>query len=276
MNTDTIIDTHVHIYDPFRPGGCPWPEPTETYAYKTTLPDRVKERAVPAGVTGAIVVECSPLVEDNQWVLDQAQDEPFVVGLVGNLDVHDPDFTRHVARFCKNPLFRGIRARLWEPDDFDGLRVLAGHDLALEVTLNPLALRIAEAIPELRIVINHCDGIKMDGAPPEDVALAQLRAAAAFPNVYCKLSGMMELRCTMRPAPTALTHYQPYLDILWSAFGADRLLFGSNWPVSDRSQRSYAEVLQLAKDYVATKPKTAWAKVFARNAKRVYKWVERS
>jgi L-fuconolactonase len=276
MAYETIIDTHIHIYDPFRTGGAPWPDPKDTVIYKTTRPDRIKERAVPAGVTGAIVVECSPLVEDNQWVLDLAKDEPFLVGLVGNLNVHDRDFARNVARFSKDPLFRGIRARLWEPDDIDGLRVLADHDLALDVTLNPMTLKIAEAIPALRIVINHCDGLKMDGGPTDEGAAAQVRAAAAYPNVFMKMSGMMDLRCTIRPAPTDAGHYAPYLDVLWRAFGEDRMIFGSDWPVSDRSERSYADVLQLARDYVATKPATAWGKVFSGNATRAYKWVSRT
>lgn len=270
-----IIDTHIHLYDPHRPEGAPWPEPDDEI-YMTTLPERCIERARPVGVDGAIVVECSDWVEDNQWVLDLADDEPFIVGLVGNLNVHDERFADHITRFGRHPLFLGIRARLWQPDDLAGLRKLVDLDLSLDLGLSEQTLKIAAEIPDLRIIINHCAGIKMDGDEPESKALDLVRRAADHPNVFCKLSGMMDLRCTIRPAPTEVAHYAPYLDLLWDAFGEDRMIFGSDWPVSDRSQRSYADVLKLAQAYVATKPPSAEAKVFSENARRAYKWTERT
>ncbi len=87
-----IVDTHIHLYDPFREGGAPWPEPDDEI-YLTTRADRWLERAIPSGVDGAIVVECSEWVEDNQWVLDLADDEPRLLGLVGNLDGNPPAAT---------------------------------------------------------------------------------------------------------------------------------------------------------------------------------------
>ena len=267
-----IIDTHIHLYDPQRPQGVPWPEPDNQTLYQTTLPARCIEQARPAGVDGVIVVECSPWVEDNQWVLDLADKESFIVGLVGNLNIHDAQFSDHIIRFSKHPLFRGIRARLWEPTDLDGLRQLADLDLSLDLSLTEQTIRIAAEIPNLRIIINHCAGIKMDGGDPEPEDVDLVRRVADYPNVFCKLSGMMDLRCTIRPAPTAVAHYAPYLDLLWDAFGEDRMIFGSDWPVSDQSVRSYADVLKLAQAYVATKPPSAEAKVFSENARRAYKW----
>ena len=104
-----IIDTHIHLYDPFRKGGTPWPEQDDKVLYKRTLPSRCKELAIPAGVTGAIVVECSHWIEDNQWVLDLAKEDPFIFGLVGNLDANDQRFRDLIYRFSKDPVFRGIR-----------------------------------------------------------------------------------------------------------------------------------------------------------------------
>ena len=269
-----IVDTHIHLYDPHRPEGAPWPEPDDQI-YLTTLPDRCIALARPAGVDGAIVVECSEWVEDNQWILDLADEEPFLLGLVGNLDVHDDRFSENLDRFAKHPVFRGIRARLRKPDDLDGLRQLADLDLSLDSGVNDLTAIIATEIPELRIIINHCAGIKMEGDEPDQAAIDQMRRAAEYPNVFCKLSGMMDLRCTIRPAPTDIDHYAPYLDLIWDAFGEERMIFGSDWPVSDRSDRSYADVFKLAQDYVATKPASAKEKVFSANARRAYKWKDR-
>ncbi len=271
-----IVDTHIHLYDPFRPGGTPWPDPKDSVIYRTTLPERCMVQAQPVGVDGVIVVECSGWVEDNQWVLDLADDEPFILGLVGNLDVHDPQFGENLRRFSRHSVFRGIRARLWEPDELDGLRQLADLDLSLDMGLSPHTLTVAAAIPDLRIIINHSANIKMDGDSPESQVVDLMRRAADHPNVFCKLSGMMDIRCTIRPAPTEVAHYAPYLDLLWDAFGEDRMIFGSDWPVSDRSERSYGEVLQLAQGYVATKAPTATQKVFCENSRRAYKWRDRA
>ena len=87
-----IIDTHTHFYDPFRPQGVPWPEKDDEILYRRALPEDYKALAVPEGVTGTVMVECSPWVEDNQWVLDLAATDPFIVGLVGHLEPDDPDF----------------------------------------------------------------------------------------------------------------------------------------------------------------------------------------
>lgn len=270
-----IIDTHTHFYDPTREGGTPWPEPEDEVLHQPTLPSRCAAQAVPCGVEGTIMVECSHWVEDNQWVLDLAKEEPFILGMVGNLNANDDRFEEHLDRFSHDPIFRGIRARLWKPADIGALRLLAERDLSLDIGLSEEAPMIAKEIPDLRIIINHSAGIPMDGEEPPREIVALMREVASYPNVFCKLSGMMDLRCTIRPAPTDVSHYVPALDLLWEAFGENRMIFGSDWPVSDHSGRSYAEVLTLAQEYVRPKGELAMAKVFRENSLRAYKWKER-
>ena len=105
-----IIDTHTHFYDPARPQGVPWPSREEKLLYRRVLPAHFKNIAQPLGVTGAIVIEASAWIEDNQWVLDLIARDPFLLGLVGHLEPGQPDFARHLARFRKSPRFLGIRA----------------------------------------------------------------------------------------------------------------------------------------------------------------------
>src|SRR5512133_2472255 len=102
------IDTHTHFYDPSRPQGVPWPSPNEKLLYRTVLPKQYRTLKVPQTISGTVVVEASPWVEDNQWVLDLAAKEPFILGLVGNLPVGTKPFAQHLKRFAANPLFRGI------------------------------------------------------------------------------------------------------------------------------------------------------------------------
>ena len=152
-----VIDSHTHFYDPTRKEGVPWPGKDDKLLYRPVLPDELIKLARPLGVTGTVVVEASPWVEDNQWVLDLAARDPFLVGVVGNLGPGEDDFAANLRRFAKDPLFRGIRLRdrPWQGrvDDarfVDDLRRLADADLELDVNGGPADLpdvaRLAERV----------------------------------------------------------------------------------------------------------------------------------
>ena len=109
-----IIDTHIHLFDPRRPEGVPWPEKDNKVLYQPALPDRFRRVTQGLGIVGAIEVECSPWLEDNEWVLDIAAHDTMIVGTVGDLVPGTPDFRKQLERFHRNPLFRGIRCgNLW-------------------------------------------------------------------------------------------------------------------------------------------------------------------
>ncbi|MDX1947657.1 MAG: amidohydrolase family protein [Pirellulaceae bacterium] len=282
----TIIDTHTHFYDPTRPEGVPWPGKTDAVLYRPTLPKHFREVAAPLGVTGTIVVEASSWVEDNQWLLDLARDERAIVGIVGHLKPGEPEFAGHLARFGKNPLLRGLRVNqaglakgLEAAAYVDDLRRLADADLTLDVNggpdLLPVVSRTAEKLPLLRIVINHCANLRIDGQPPPAEWLAGMRGAAGHERVWCKLSALVEGagRGGMK-APAELDFYRPVLDAMWSVWGSDRLLFGSNWPVSSRGA-SYRQVFDLAADYVQAQGDDAAGKFFVGNSRAAYRWEPR-
>ncbi len=105
------IDTHIHFYDPSRPQGVPWPPKNLDILYSPHLPARFVSLTRDLGVVGAVVIEASPWVEDNQWVLDLAKDNPIIVGFIGNLELGRPEFAGQLKRFAANPLFRGLRLR---------------------------------------------------------------------------------------------------------------------------------------------------------------------
>src|SRR6266542_1796563 len=91
-----IIDTHIHLFDPRRPQEIPWPEKNDSALYQPALPDRYRGLTEGTGVVGAIEVECSPWLEDNQWVLDVAAKDTIIIGTVGNLEPGKPGFRRHL------------------------------------------------------------------------------------------------------------------------------------------------------------------------------------
>src|SRR5216684_4448018 len=97
-----IIDTHIHLFDRRRPEGAAWPSKDDPVPGVSALPPRYRELVKPFGVVGAIVVEASPRLEDNQWVLDQATTDPIIVGTVGFLDPGEPNFRKNLERFRKS------------------------------------------------------------------------------------------------------------------------------------------------------------------------------
>jgi predicted TIM-barrel fold metal-dependent hydrolase len=268
------IDTHTHFYDPTRPQGVPWPKPGETLLYKPYLPAQFRSLTAPFGVLGTVVVEASPWVEDNQWVLDLAKEHAAIVGFVGNLQLGQPEFAANLRRFARNPLFRGLRLGeaaiakgLGQPAFEKDLRRLADARLTLDViggpALPPNVARMARLAPPLRFVIDHLPFETWDGDPA--AALAALAEVASLPNVYAKVSGVV------RRGVEEAALYRPGLDLLWELFGADRLVFGSNWPVSERFA-PYATVHRVVAEYFAAKGRAASEKFFWRNSRAAYSW----
>ncbi len=283
---ETIIDTHTHFYDPTRPQGVPWPSQGEKQLFRTVLPHHYRALPAPHQVTGTVVVEASAWLEDNQWILDLAVNDPFIVGLVGNLPAGTDAFAGHLKRFAANRLFRGIRlggGRLKEafsqPRFLADLRLLAANDLALDVLGGPDILsdvaRLAKEIPDLRIVIDHVANVRIDGrAAPADWREG-MRRVGQFQNVSCKVSGLVEgTGRTDGSAPRDPEFYRPILDEVWSAFGADRLIYGSNWPVSERFA-TLATVQTIAEEYFKSRGADVLRRIFWRNAQTVYRWVQR-
>lgn len=283
-----IIDAHIHLFDPTRPEGIPWPPKNDAVLYKPALPGRLRQVASPLGIVGAIHVECSPLIQDNQWVLDTASKDPIIVGVVGHLVPGKPEFRKHLDRFRQNKLFLGIRfGNLWgydlsgqisNPDFIAGLKTLAEAGLELD-TANPnpallaAVVRLSDKAPDLRIVIDHLPQLQ----PPSDAAArreyeAMLRELAKRKQIYVKISEV--LRNVDGRVPEDLEFYRPRLDQLWELFGEDRLIYGSDWPNSDR-WKPYPTVLRVVREYFTAKGPAAAEKYFWKNSAAVYRWVKR-
>jgi len=283
-----IIDTHIHLFDPTRPQGVPWPAKNDSVLYHPALPDRYRSVTKGLGIVGAIEVECSPWLEDNQWVLDVAAQDTIIVGTVGNLEPGKPDFRKHLERFHRNPLFRGIRhGYLWDrnlreqlsrPAFISDLRALADASLELDtVTPEPAlvsdVVRLTDQIPSLRVVIDHQPQVE----PPVesrartayDTALQEL---GKRPQVYIKVSEV--LRRVGAHVSDDPNFYRPRLDEFWDIFGQDRLVYGSDWPNSD-SWGPYSQVLNVVREYFTSKGTAVAEKFFWKNSIAAYRWVNR-
>lgn len=283
-----IIDTHIHLFDPRRPQGIPWPEKNDAVLYHPALPDRYRKIAAPLGIVGAIEVEASPWLEDNQWVLDVAARDTIMVGTVGNLEPGKPEFRKQLDRLHRNPLFRGIRygnlwnrdlsAELAKPAFVADLKVLADAGLELDTAnqdpvLIAATVRLTDLVPSLRVVIDHLPQLD----PPVDQAAhrayaANIRELGKRPQVYVKVSEV--LRRVDGRVPEDLNFYRPRLDELWEVFGEDRLIYGSDWPNSD-VWAQYPQVLKVVREYFTSKGPVAAEKYFWKNSVAAYRWVKR-
>jgi L-fuconolactonase len=283
-----IVDAHIHLFDPGRPGGVPWPEKTDAVLYKPSLPERYARESAPFGIVGAIAVECSPLASDNQWLIDVAAKNPVMVGVIGDLVPGAATYANDLDRLHQSPLFLGFRyGNLWDRDLYsdidkpgfsDGLKALAATGLVLE-SANPdprliSALRkVQDRAPDLRMVIDHLPHLAVPAeTAARDAYWADLHALAQNPRVFVKLSEI-PVRADGRLV-TDPHYYQEPLDAIWSVFGEDHILFGSDWPNSDHVA-TYAETFGIVRNYVARKSPEARQKFFSKNSIAAYRWKRR-
>lgn len=279
-----VLDTHIHLFDTERPQGIPWPPKDDAVRYKTALPPRYVALTKKHNVVGAIELECSPWLADNQWVLDVAKDAPVMVGMVGNIPPGDKIFRAELDRYAKNPLFLGIRyGNIWgydigkelsKPEFVAGLKELAGRGMILDSANPNLKLledlrRASDLVPELRIMIDHLPG--MAGL---DKADAVLRDLAGRKQVYVKVSAVLK-KNKDGATITDDAFYKPVLDEMWQRFGEDRVVYGSDWPNSD-GLGTYDQVITVMRNYVAKKPRAVQEKYFYRNSLAAYRWKPRT
>lgn len=277
--TQGIIDTHTHFYDPTRPEGIPWPG-KKSPLYRKVYPADFMKVASPFGVTGTVVVEASNVLEDNQWILDLAKENKSIVGFIGNVDPTIDDWGKHIRRFAKDPIFRGVRLKtsankLGEKSIIRSLKLMRDLGLCVDLNGNPKGLlaaaQISKSIPDMRIIVEHLPGRHEFKSPA--VYSEALKTVEDLPNVYVKVSSV--LIKNKGKTITDPSYYTQGLDHLWDTFGEDRVIYGSNWPVSDVYNGTYAEVFNVVDTYFTAKGLEARNKYFAGNASKAYKWIKR-
>ena len=280
-----IIDTHIHLFDPTRPQGAPYTGPPGV-PIEPSLPPRYRKLATPLGIVGAIKVEASPWVEDNLWVLEVAERDTIVVGVVGNLEPDKPDFAEMLERYHKNRLFRGIRyGNLWgrditkqvdNPPFIDGLKRLQQADLVLD-TANPRVdllqamVKLTDKVPDLRVVLDHLPSLEPTAATRKayEETLDQLQQR---PRVFVKLSAVIHR--VNGQVSTELNAYRDRLQQLVGRFGEDRILFGSDWPNSD-GVAPLDKVVGVVREFFQMQPREVAEKYFWKNSLAAYKWIKR-
>jgi L-fuconolactonase len=276
-----VIDAHHHVWD-LAVRDQPWLAGAEMAAIRRTFTlDDLRPSARAAGVDVTVVVQTVTIAAETPEMLAIADADPLVAGVVGWTDLTSPAIADELARLMSGPgggRLVGIRHQVqsepdpdWlrRPDVLRGLRAVAGAGLSYDLVILPrqlpAATAAAAAVPGLTMVLDHA------GKPPVadgDLGAwaAAVRGLAALPNTTCKLSGMV----TEAPRGTKSEAFAAVADIVLGAFGADRVMFGSDWPVCLLAS-DYAGVMALARSLTAGLSPGERAAVFGATAARAYR-----
>ena len=280
------IDTHVHLYDTTRPEGVPWPRPEHKILYKPILPANFQPISDQNKVHAVVVVQAGSWTQDNQWNLDITNQQPHLYqGIVGNLslEIGKPSFTPIFNQLIKDKRYVGFRiSSRPDPDNFknplfwEHLRQVASNNKTIDILIGRSkssyklddAIIIAEKNPNLKIIIDHVLAIPINAQPISETNIAKAKKLASFPNVHCKVSGLFG-KSTIIPAPKNHKHYAHNLNLVYETFGEDRLIFGSDWPVT-MNHGSYIEHKDIIFQHFKSKGRSTLEKLFYKNATRFY------
>ena len=271
------IDAHHHFwkYDPVR---YSWMNDRMDILKRDYQPPDLLTEIEKVGIDGVVSVQADQSLRETDELLEHASQSDFIKGVVGWFPLADPSVEEVLAKYSSNPLLKGVRHVVQdEPDDHfilgqafnDGIRKLAKFDLIYDILIYERQLKssieFVDLHPNLSFVLDHIAKPRIaDGfiEPWEE----QMHEMARRENVTCKLSGMAtEANWT----EWTLGELRPYMEVALEAFGPNRLMFGSDWPVA-RLAVDYEPWVKLCREFISTLSKHEREAIEGGNAVRVY------
>jgi L-fuconolactonase len=271
------VDAHQHFWK-YSPQEFDWITDEMAVIRRNFLPQDLWPHLQKAGFDGCVAVQASQTEAETRFLLDLADQYAFIKGVVGWVDLRAANAEARLAYFADSPKLVGFRHVVQaEPDDnfllrsdFQrGIQLLKKHNFTYDILIFPkqlpAAIRFVEQFPDQPFVLNHIakplikDQIQQPWAE-------QIKVLGRYPNVYCKLSGMVTEADWKAWTPA---HFEPYLNDVLEAFGTDRLMIGSDWPVC-KVAGEYEQVMQLVQDYMGKLSATEQQKIMGENAVKFY------
>jgi L-fuconolactonase len=272
------LDSHQHFWH-YSPAEYLWISDRMAVLKRNLLPEDLQPLLASIHFDGCVAVQARQNLEETRWLLELAEKHEFIKGVVGWVDLCSEKLPEQLQRFARHPKLAGVRHVVHdEPDDEfmlrpefrRGVSQLREFDLTYDLLLFPkhltAAVKLVREFPEQPFVLDHI-AKPMIAAGLVSPWQEDLQQLAKFPNVSCKLSGMV--------TETRWRQWQPadfhrYMDIVFEAFGCDRLMIGSDWPVCTLSG-DYAITMQLVIDYVQQFPTEVRAGILGENCARFYR-----
>jgi len=271
------IDAHQHFwkYDPVRDA---WITDAMQAIKRDFLMNDFELERVANGIEASIAVQADQSEKETIFLLELAEQNPKIAGIVGWVDLCSPTIAKRLRFFSRYGKLRGFRhVAQAEPDQrflvrdgfLRGVRCLREYGFTYDILIYPkqlpAALELVAILPEQQFVIDHM--AKPDIRTNSSAEWAkQMRAIAQNPKVFCKISGLVT-EADWHSWKKA--DFKPYLDVVFEAFGADRLMFGSDWPVC-LVAATYRQVKEIVEDYLRDFPVNEKNKIFGENAVRFY------
>jgi L-fuconolactonase len=272
------IDAHQHfwMYDPAEYG---WIDASMSAIRHDFLPADLKPELDASGFHGSVAVQTRQTLEEARWLLELAAQSPSILGVVGWADLQSPDIRSQLKSLAQDPRLVGIRhvvqsepddRFLMRPDFLRGISVLEEFDLAYDILIYtkhlPVAAEFVEQFPRQRFVLDHLAKPPIKSGRLDSWADG-IRRLAEFPNVFCKLSGMVTEADWQHWTPEQII---PFLDIAFKAFGPDRLMIGSDWPVC-LVAASYSRTIEVVTAYLRKLDPADSEAVLGGNAQRFWR-----
>lgn len=272
------IDAHQHFWN-YNPETHKWIDDSMRVLKRNFSPKDLQEELHAAQFDGCVSVQASQTEDETQFLLDYAKDYSFIRGVVGWLDLRDPNIEERLDIYCKFEKLKGLRHVIQdEPDDnfmlkddfLRGISLLSKYNFTYDLLIFPrhleVAVKLVHMFPRQRFVLDHIakPDIKNGVISPWQEGIEKL---ASHTNVYCKLSGMVteaswrDWKCE---------DFIPYLDVVFNAFGEDRLMIGSDWPVCTLAG-NYTKVMSIVEKYLETRGEETGQKILGKNAIHFYR-----
>lgn len=251
------IDAHQHFWN-YDHREYDWIDDAMASIRRDFLPAELKPLLENNGFQGSIVVQVRQTLEETHWLLKLAEDNPFILGVVGWVDLRSPRLHAQLESLAGKPKLVGIRhivqnepeGFLLQPDFLRGISILAEFDIAYDLLIYskhlPIAVEFVRRFPRQRFVLDHL------AKPPIksgaiDLWARGIRELASFPNVQAKVSGLVTEADWQAWKPEDV---RTYLDVAFECFGPGRLMIGSDWPVCTVAA-SYERTMNLVRDYLS-------------------------
>ncbi|SRR6266498_3625242 len=272
------VDAHQHFWR-YNSDEYGWIDDSMAVLRRDFLPADLKLELDRSGFDACIAVQARQTLEETRWLLELAAAAPFIAGVIGWADLRARNAREQLRDLAKNPKLLGIRHILQgEPDDrfmlqpdfLRGIAALEEFDLTYDILIFPrhlpVAVEFVQGFPRHRFVLDHLAKPRIKDHTLQPWA-SQIRELAKSPNVFCKLSGMVtEADWKAWKAE----HFTPYVEVALEAFGPERLMIGSDWPVC-KVAGSYSQVTGLVIDYLQRYPCEARESVLGGTAQRFWR-----
>ena len=271
------IDSHQHFWI-YNPEQYPWMIDELSAIRADHLPNDLRAEFDQVGLDGSVAVQARQSLEESRWLLELADQNELIKGVVGWVDLRSDSVEEQLADFAVHPKFVGVRHVVQDEPDANfmllpefvrGIAKLKAFGLTYDILIFPkqlpAAIELVKQFPEQPFVLDHiAKPIIKDGViSPWD---KQIRELAKFENLTCKVSGMVTEANWTGWQPT---DFRPYLDVVFEAYGEDRVMYGSDWPVC-KLAGSYRQVYGLAEEYVSSFSAEAREKFFGGVASAFY------